>query len=466
MIKITFAGAAGNVTGSRHLIETDHQKILLDCGLFQGRRKDTYERNLNFPFDPVSINSLIVSHAHIDHIGNIPNLVKQGFKGDIHCTLATADLINIMLLDAAHIQENDIMFVNKIRDKHKQPPLEPLYTTADIPPVIEMLHGHGYNRLFKLNGCKALFLDAGHILGAALTLLYIEENNNKISICYTGDLGRYNMPIIRDPVDVTDADILIVESTYGDRLHREFKNLAERLSSIINETSARGGKVIIPTFALERTQEILYTLHILRQNKKIPDIPVYVDSPLATNATDIFRLHPECFDQETNHLLQTTEDPFGFQHLHFTRTTEESKMLNMIEKPIIILAGSGMAESGRILHHLKNNIGNPLNTVLIVGWQSENTLGRKIQEKYPQVPIFGELYDLNCQVEVMDEFSAHADRNDLLNWITKGKNRWQKVFLVHGESESSESLAKALREEGLKEVIVPRLGESFTISQS
>jgi metallo-beta-lactamase family protein len=463
MIKITFTGAAGNVTGSRHLIETDNHKILLDCGLYQGRRKDTYEKNLKFPFAPASVDSLILSHAHIDHIGNVPNLVKMGFQGDIHCTLATADLINIMLLDAAHLQENDIRFVNKIREKHHEPPVEPLYTKEDIPPVIDLLEGHGYNRYFNLDGSRAMFRDAGHIMGSASTIIEFKDNGRVLKLCYTGDLGRPNLPIIRDPASVTDADILVIESTYGNRLHRDIKQVAERLAAIINETVTRGGKLIVPTFALERTQEILYTLHLLRIAKSIPDVPVYVDSPLATNATDIFRLHPECFDQEVNRLLQTVDDPFGFQHLHFTRTTEESKMLNAIEKPIIILAGSGMAEGGRILHHLINNIENPLNTVLIVGWQSENTLGRKIQEKYPQVPIFGEFYDLNCQVEVMDEFSAHADRNDLINWITQGKERWQKVFLVHGEPESSESLAEALRENNIKEVIVPKLGESFLI---
>jgi metallo-beta-lactamase family protein len=463
MIKITFTGAAGDVTGSRHLIEAKGQKILLDCGLYQGRRKDTYERNLNFPFDPTTINTLLISHAHIDHIGNVPNLVKQGFKGDIHCTLATADLVNLMLLDSAHIQENDIRFVNKIRDKHKQPPVEPLYTMADIPPVIRLLQGHSYDRQFNLNGFQAVFREAGHILGAALTVLTFEDTGRKLSVCYTGDLGRPNMPIVRDPDDITDADILIIESTYGNRLHRDINQVGDRLAAVINETAGRGGKLIVPTFALERTQEILYTLHLLRIAKRIPEIPVFVDSPLATNATEIFRLHPECFDDETNRLLQTVDDPFGFSHLHFTRTTDESKALNAIDQPIIILAGSGMAESGRILHHLKNNIENPLNTILIVGWQSENTLGRKIQDKYPQVPIFGEFYDLKCQVEVMDEFSAHADHNDLINWITRGKESWQKVFLVHGEPDATSSLAQVLKENGLRDVIVPKLGESFEL---
>ena len=463
MIKITFAGAAGNVTGSKHLIETDNHKILLDCGLYQGRRNDTYERNMNFPFDRASIDSLILSHSHIDHIGNVPNLVKKGFKGDIHCTLATADLVNIMLLDAAHIQESDIRFVNKLRAKRHQEAVEPLYTTEDIPPVIELIQAHGYNHAFKLNGARAMFKDAGHIMGSASTIIEFNENNQKLKLCYTGDLGRPNLPIIRDPATVTDAQILIIESTYGNRLHQDIKQMAEKFATIINETVQRGGKIIIPSFALERTQELIYTLHMLRLDYKIPDIPVYVDSPLAINATDIFRLHPEAFDADINELLRTVEDPFGFKQLHYTRSADESKLINDIQTPIIIIAGSGMAESGRILHHLINNIENPLNTILIVGYQAENTLGRKIQDKYPEVPIFGEIYKLNCHVEVMDELSAHADRNDLINWIIKGKASWQKVFLVHGDPESSSSLAEALRKNGIKEVIVPKLGESFEI---
>jgi metallo-beta-lactamase family protein len=463
MIRITFAGAAGSVTGSRHLIEVNNQHILLDCGLYQGRRKDTYEQNLNFPFDPSDIESLILSHAHIDHIGNVPNLVKRGFHGDIHCTLATADLVNIMLLDAAHIQESDSSFVNKIRKKHHQPPVEPLYTRLDIPPVIELIHGHGYNHTFKLNGLRAVFRNAGHIIGSAITILEVEDSNRKISLCYTGDLGRPNLPIIRDPYIVTDSDILIIESTYGNRLHSDINNAADRLASVINQTAARGGKVIIPSFALERTQELIFTLHRLRLGKKIPEIPVYVDSPLAIDATEIFRLHPECFDDDTNELLRTEYDPFGFRHLHYTRLTEESKMLNNIDSPIIIIAGSGMAESGRILHHLKNNIGNALNTIIIVGWQSENTLGRKIQERKPVVSIFGEPYELKSQVEVFEEFSSHADQNDLVNWVRQGKDRWQKVFLVHGEPDSSQALAEALKGLGIPEVIIPELGQTFEV---
>jgi metallo-beta-lactamase family protein len=463
MIKLTFTGAAGDVTGSRHLIEIDNQRILLDCGMYQGRRKDTYERNLNFPFDPAEVNSLILSHAHIDHIGNVPNLVRKGFHGDIHCTMATADLLNIMLMDAAHIQESDTFFVNKIRKKHQQPPVSPLYTRSDIPPVMELINGHGYNREFSLNGTRAIFREAGHIMGSALTIISFNDNDRKLSLCYTGDLGRPNLPIVRDPYEVTDSDILIIESTYGDRLHRDIHQLSDRLAQTINQTVSRGGKIIIPSFALERTQQLIYNLHVLRLEKKIPEIPVYVDSPLAIDATDIFRIHPECFDDDANELLRTADDPFGFRHLHYIRSTEESKMLNNIDKPIIIMAGSGMAESGRILHHLKNNIENPLNTVVIVGFQSANTLGRKIQEKWPEVPIFGEPYKLKCQVEVFDELSSHADRNDLINWVKKGKDRWKKIFVVHGEPESSKSFASALREIGIPEVIVPELGQSILI---
>jgi metallo-beta-lactamase family protein len=463
MIKITFHGAAGEVTGSRHLIETDHQTLLLDCGLYQGRRKDTYERNLNFPFDPAAINYLILSHAHIDHIGDVPNLVKKGFNGNIYCTPATADLLKIMLMDSAHIQESDAVFATKIRSKHHEPPVEPLYRVADIPPILQLLRAKLYDQPFMLNGVSAVFREAGHIVGSAITVLGFNDQGRKVSVCYTGDLGRPNMPIVKDPYVVTDADILIIESTYGDRLHADIRDVSARLAKVINETVQRGGKVIVPSFALERTQELVYTLHLLKNAHQIPDIPVYVDSPLAIDATEIFRIHDECFDEEVSKLAETTNDPFGFRHLHYTRTTEESKQLNLIDSPVIIIAGSGMAENGRILHHLKNNIGNPLNTVLIVGYQSENTLGRKIQDKLPEVRIFGEPYALKCQVEVFSEFSAHADRNDLLAWIKPGQDRWQKVFLVHGENQAEQSLAKDLVEMGIREVIVPQFGQSYLV---
>lgn len=464
MINLTFYGAARTVTGSRHLLDINNYHMLLDCGLFQGRRAETYERNLHFPFNPASINAVIISHAHMDHLGDLPNLVKQGFAGDVHCTSATLDLANIMLTDSANIQEGDIEFVNKVRRKHNEPPVEPLYTKEDIPPTSQLLRGCSYEHPFNIkDNIRVVFHDAGHILGSAISVININDEGREISICFTGDLGRYNMPIIRDPYIVTDADILIIESTYGNRLHADIKNVQEKLAKVINETVSKGGKLIVPSFALERTQELIYSLHQLKLSHSIPDIPVFIDSPLAIDATDIFRIHPECYDLETAELLRSSDDPFGFRGLHYVSNVEESKSLNDIKTPVMIIAGSGMAEAGRILHHLRNNVGNPNNTVLIVGWQAENTLGRKIAEKWPVIPIFGEKYKLRCRVEIFDEFSAHADRNDLIKWVSAGKGKWQKVFVVHGEEASALSLADALRDVGLDDVSVPEYGQSFNL---
>ena len=464
MINISFHGAARTVTGSRHIIEIDGFTILLDCGLFQGRRSETYERNLNFSFYPRTVDSVIISHAHMDHLGNVPNLVKRGYFGDIHCTLATADLANIMLTDSANIQAGDIEFVNKIRRKRQQPEMEPLYTVQAVEAALKHFQGHSYDRTFSLReNISVTFRDAGHILGSAITILDINEGGRKISICFTGDLGRYNMPIIRDPVLVVDSDILIIESTYGNRLHADIQNVQNKLAAVINETIAKGGKIIVPSFALERTQELVYNLHELKLAGRIPDIPVYVDSPLAVDATDIFRIHPECYDEETARFLRETADPFGFRGLHYVSSAAESKKLNTLKTPAIIISASGMAEAGRILHHLRNNISNPNNTVLIVGWQAENTLGRKIKEKWPEVTIFGESHKLRCRVEIFEEFSAHADRNDLIKWVSAGKDKWKQVYVVHGEETASLSLADALREMGILEVVVPELGQSFAI---
>jgi len=465
LIKVSFHGAARTVTGSRHIVSVNSENVLLDCGLFQGRRAETYERNLNFSFNPADIDALILSHAHIDHIGNVPNLVKKGFKGDIHATAATDDLLSVMLNDSARLQESDIGFVNKINRRKGRDEIEPLYGVDDIPPVLELMVGHNYNRVITVtNSIKAVFHEAGHILGSAITVLNVNDEGRKLSICYTGDLGRKNMPIIRDPFEVVDSDVLIIESTYGNRLHENIVNIKEKLAKVINETVAVGGKVLIPAFALERTQEIIYTFHQLRLERKIPaDLPIYVDSPLAIDATDVFRLHPECFDRQLNEFLLKADDPFGFRNIYYTRNTEESIALNENSKPMIIMAGSGMAEGGRILHHLKNNIENPNTTVMIVGWQAENTLGRKIAEKWKEVPIFGERYSLNARVEVFDEFSAHADKNDLLDWVSKGKQKWRKIFVVHGEESASLAFAEELKKSGHQNVIVPRLGESFEL---
>jgi len=400
----------------------------------------------------------------MDHLGDLPNLVRQGFHGDVYCTSATLDLANIMLMDSANIQEGDIEFVNKVRRRHNEPPIEPLYVKADIPPVLKLLRGSAYEHPFNITeSIQVTFHDAGHILGSSITVLNINDGGRQVSICYSGDLGRYDIPIIRNPYVVTDSDILIIESTYGNRLHADIKDVSDKLAATINETISKGGKLIVPSFALERTQELIYFLHQLKLSKKIPDFPIFIDSPLAIDATSIFRIHPECFDDETIEFMRTVEDPFGFSGLHYVSSVEESKSLNDIHTPMMIIAGSGMAEAGRILHHLKNNIGDPKNTVLIVGWQAENTLGRKIAEKWPEVPIFGEKYKLRCRVEVFNEFSAHADRNDLINWASAGKDRWQRVFVVHGEEEASLSLADAFGEVGLKNVVVPEFGQSFTL---
>ncbi|MCX6005732.1 MAG: MBL fold metallo-hydrolase [Chloroflexi bacterium] len=464
MINITFSGADRTVTGSRHLLNINGYNLLLDCGFFQGRRAETYERNLNFSFDPKSINTVIISHAHMDHLGDLPNLVRQGFHGDVYCTSATLDLANIMLMDSANIQEGDIQFVNKVRRRHNEPPIEPLYVKADIPPVLKLLRGSAYDHPLNItDNIQLIFRDAGHILGSSISVLNINDGGRQVSICYSGDLGRYDIPIIRNPYVVIDSDILIIESTYGNRLHADIKDASEKLATIINETISKGGKLLVPSFALERTQELIYFLHQLKLSNRIPDFPIFIDSPLAIDATSIFRIHPECFDSETIEFMRSVEDPFGFRGLHYVSSVEESKSLNDIHTPMMIIAGSGMAEAGRILHHLKNNIGDPKNTVLIVGWQAENTLGRKIAEKWPEVPIFGEKYKLRCRVEVFNEFSAHADRNDLINWASAGKDRWQRVFVVHGEEEASLSLADAFRAVGLKNVVVPEFGQSFTL---
>jgi metallo-beta-lactamase family protein len=367
-----------------------------------------------------------------------------------------------MLNDSARVNQADVTFVNKIRAKHGEPALPPLYELKDVPPALALLQGHSLNHPFDiLPGIRGIFRVAGHILGSAITVLDIDDNGRKISLCYTGDLGRENLPIIRDPFQVTAADVLLIESTYGNRLHGDIRQAADKLADIVNKTVKRGGKLIVPVFALERTQELVHTLHLLRMANKIPSIPIYVDSPLAIDATDIFRAHPECFDEETVELMRRTEDPFGFRELHYIRTADESRKLNDTKEPMMILSCSGMAEFGRILHHLRNNIENPRNTVLIVGFQAENTLGRKLAEHRKEVPIFGEKYKLNAEVVVFDEFSGHADQRDLLKWVAHGK--WKKIFIVHGEKEAAAAFADILKSEGYADVNVPKLGESFTL---
>lgn len=460
-MELTFLGGVRTVTGSMHLLEVNRRRILFECGLYQGHRAEAFQRNKNLPLDACCINAVILSHAHIDHSGNLPTLVKDGFLGEILCTNATRDLATIMLRDSAYIQQKDAEFVNKRHARKGLPLVQPLYSIEDAERTLDFLVGRGYNRTFAVSdGVRATFYDAGHILGSAITVLDIVENGRSMRLAHTGDLGRTNLPILRDPAVVDDVDYLIVESTYGDRQHGEITAVEDQLAQIVNDTYAQGGRVIIPAFAVGRTQEIVYALHRLMHAKRIPPLPVFVDSPLAIDATEVFRIHPECFDEQTKRLLLEEDDPFGFRKLHYFRDVEDSKRLNIFEEPLIIISASGMCEAGRILHHLRNNVGDPRHTVLFVSYQAEHTLGRRLADGRKRVCIFGEEHEVRCQVERIDGFSAHADQGDLLNWIAQAKGRLKKVFVVHGEEDSSLALAEGIRQLGVTKVIVPEPGDS------
>ncbi len=466
-MNIQFLGAARTVTGSMHLLTVNDSRILLECGLFQGRRKESFERNRNLPFDPASVDVMVLSHAHIDHSGNIPSLVKNGFRGNIYTTPASRDLCSAMLRDSGHIQESDIRYINKKRARKGQPPLEPLYTVEDATACLGNFVTVGYHRPLPIApGVTLTFYEAGHILGSAVVVLDIEEAGQQRRLVFTGDLGRKDKPILRDPEPVPDADLFITESTYGDRLHEPFEEAGRVLREVIVSTYQRGGKVIVPSFAVGRTQELVYALHRLTEAHKIPEMPIFVDSPLAVNATEIFRLHPECYDEEVNEFLTSgrSRDPFGFYRLTYIRSVERSKELNFLREPAVIISASGMCEAGRILHHLKNNIEDERNTVLIVGWQAPHTLGRRLVERQPVVKIFGEEYRLKAQVVTINGFSAHADRNGLLDYARQlGPERIQAAFVVHGEESSSLALADGLRSLGLRRVTVPQPGETFAL---
>lgn len=466
-MKLTFHGAARTVTGSQHLVEVNEHRLLLDCGLYQGSRREAFDRNRNLPFEAADIDAMILSHAHIDHSGNIPNLVKSGFTGDIVCTFATRDLCSTMLMDSGHIQEKDAEFVNKKRARKDQPPIQPLYTVEDAVKCLDYFNAIGYHRQREiLPGVHVSFLDAGHMLGSAIVVLDIEDRDSgrDVRLVFSGDLGRVGIPIIRDPESVEHADALILESTYGDRLHEPYEDSEKKLEQIVDDTYKRGGALIIPAFAVGRTQQLVYTLHRLMKARDIPELPVFVDSPLAINATSVFRLHPECYDAEIRDFMLSAGDPFGFDSLRYTRSVEQSKELNFLRDPFIVISASGMAETGRILHHLRNRIEDPANTILIVGWQAPDTLGRRLVEKQPAVRIFGEEHPVRAQVEVINGFSGHADRNELLEWAGAITKKPRHTFLVHGEEASALALADGLRAKaGYEQVEVPDLHQSFTI---
>ncbi len=465
-MNITFHGAAQTVTGSRHLLSLNDHQLLLDCGLFQGRRKDTYSRNLNFPFDVTALDAAILSHAHIDHSGNLPNLVKQGYPGSINATSATAHLAGVMLRDSGHIQESDVKFVNKRRAKRGEAPIEPLYTIADAAIAAEQFVQREYDAQFEaVPGAIATLVEAGHILGSAGVILDLEENGRKVRLMFSGDIGRADLPIVRSPVLPKDVDYLIMESTYGDRSHDSSGQAYDELQAVLSRTIERGGKIIIPSFAVGRTQTLVYYLHQMIDRHEIPRIKVFVDSPLAVNVTDIFRDHPECFDEEATSFM--LEDPhgsaLGFDLLTYTRSVDESKAINFIDEPVIIISASGMAETGRILHHLRNNIEDERNTVLITSWMAPHTLGRRLSEGKKRIKIFGEEHKVRAEVASINGLSAHADQPHLIEYALASKDTLKGVFLVHGEEGPALALMEKLKQAGLQDVHYPELGESVDI---
>ncbi len=469
-MQISFHGAAREVTGSMHLIEANGQRVLLDCGLYQGRRADTYERNLNFPFDPASIDALVLSHAHIDHSGNIPNLVKQGFSGNVWCTAATRNLCTYMLMDGGYIQEKDAEYLNKKRGPD-EPKIEPIYTREDARRALDSFISVGLHRTFPVaDGIEITFHEAGHILGAASVQVDVRERRNGGAaqthrVVFSGDLGRDESAILHKPEPIREADIVLMESTYGDRLHGPYEAARDRLETIVNQTCSRSGKIIIPAFAVGRTQELVYALNRLDEAGDIPSVPVFVDSPLAVNATDVFRLHPEEWNEEVQDFLEEgrRRSPVDYEQVEYVRAVSRSKELNGLREPAIIISASGMAENGRILHHLKNNIEDERNTVLIVSYQAQHTLGRKLRDGVSPVRIFGEEYNVRAQVEAIDGYSAHADQEGLLNWARHfDDGRLQQIFLVHGEEDAAQTLAGKLSD-GQVEVVVPRLHQSVEV---
>jgi metallo-beta-lactamase family protein len=454
------------VTGSQHLISVNGSCILLECGLFQGKRRESFERNRNLPFDAASVDVLVLSHAHIDHSGNIPNLVRNGFRGSIYCTFATRDLCSVMLRDSAYIQERDVEYVNKKRARRGEPPVEPIYTYADAIASLEHFVSVGYGRPVNVApGVRCTFFDAGHILGSAIVLLEITEDQRQTRLLFSGDLGRNDKPILRDPTPAPQADVLIIESTYGDRLHSPHKEAEQRLLDLITGTYAQGGKVVIPAFSVGRTQEIVYSLHRLADEHELPDVPVFVDSPLAVGATEIFRLHPECYDEELREFMAEDRhpDPFGFKRLRYVRNVEASKAINDLEGPAIIISASGMCEAGRVQHHLKNTIGDPRNAVLIVSWQAPHTLGRRLVERQEKVKIFGQEYPLRARVESIHGYSAHADRKGLLDWAKPIAPDLRHAFIVHGDPGPAAALGDGLRQLGAHQVSVPGPGDVFQV---
>jgi metallo-beta-lactamase family protein len=467
-MKLTIYGAAQTVTGSKHLIEINDQRLLLECGLFQGKRKKFYDYNQHFDFDPAAIDAVILSHAHIDHSGNLPLLVKNGFDGPIYATPATRDLADIMLKDSGHIHEWDVRYVNKRRKRKGLPPVEPLYTMADAAKTLPLFRQVWYEQTFEpVKGVTAHFVEAGHILGSAAVLLDLEENGRKVRLWFSGDVGRPDMPLLKDPVtpEGFDIDYLLMESTYGDRPHDDIRKAYDELEKVVGATLNRGGKVIIPAFSVGRTQTLVYFLNDMMSERRIKKAPVFVDSPLAVSASDIYRRHPECFDQETWDLISKFRHPaLDFDQLTYTRSVEESKALNFRDDPMVIISASGMAETGRILHHIKNNIEDKKNTILIVSWQAPHTLGRRLAERRRDVRIFGDEYHRRAQIETINGLSAHAGQKMLVEYALAAKDTARKIILVHGEEVSARALMAELKQHAdMPEIVFPEREDVFEL---
>ena len=465
---LQFCGAAQTVTGAQILIGVNGKRILLECGLFQGRRREAYDRNQTFMFAPSALSAVILSHAHIDHSGNIPNLVKHGYKGPVYCTSATADLCAIMLRDSAYLQAKDIEWVNKRRRNSHQPEIKPLYTAADVEASLGAFSPLDYDRPFPVApGVEAVFREAGHILGSAGVHLDIKENGRTLRLGFSGDIGRPNMPMTRDPNVLRELDLLIMECTYGNRLHSSYGDVEEELAVAVRETALKGGTVIIPAFAVGRTQHLVYVLHKLFDQNRIPDMPVFVDSPLACEATMIFKKYPQYLDRAANRIFTgNNETPFEFPRLTYTHTVEESKKINALSYPHVIISGSGMCEGGRILHHLRNNIENPRNLVIFAGFAAKETLARKMMDGQNPVKIFGEEHAVRCSIKLMDAFSAHADRRDLLDYVDlNSPGRLKHLFLIHGEADQALPLRDAFRSKGFENVHYPSMGEVFSLDK-
>jgi metallo-beta-lactamase family protein len=467
-MQIEFLGAAQTVTGSMHLVRTRHAAVLLDCGLYQGRRRESYERNRELELPVSELSAVVLSHAHIDHSGALPILARHGYRGPIWATPATRDLCAVMLRDAANIMASDARTLTRQnqRENRDDEIYPPLYDDDDVVEALERFRSVPYHQSVEIaRGVQLAFYDAGHVLGSAITVLDVEEGGARRRIVFTGDLGRASRPILRDPEVPPGAEVLISESTYGDRLHDATEKMEEDLASVIDRTLRRGGKLLIPSFALERAQEVVFALKHLRARGQLPRVPVYIDSPLTIKITDAFKLHPECFDAQTRALFRSADSPFEFPELRYVETVDESKRVTASDEPAIVIAASGMCEGGRILHHLRAAVDDPANTVLIVGFQAQHTLGRRLVERRERVKIFGMERERRCEVVVLNGFSAHADQNDLLTYADRcrERGRLERIALVHGDLGPQQVLAGLLRERGHAKIAIPAPGESLSL---